>query len=71
MIIFESLLTTFNVSVIYKAAGLVSKIGSSLTTLSKYNQVKLVQIHETLCSIKTSSFNINLFNTLGSCVYSG
>ena len=40
MIIFETLLTTFWVSIIFEAAGAIAKISSSLTT----NQVKLVQI---------------------------
>jgi hypothetical protein len=45
MIIFESVLTTFEGSIFFEAAGAVLKIG--LTTNSKFNQVKLVQILDT------------------------
>jgi len=50
MIIFESFLTTFEASVIFEPAGLVSKIGLclKLTTITKFNQDKLVKIRETI-----------------------
>ena len=48
MIIFESILTTFEASTIFKAAGAVVEISSSLQN-SNPNQVKLAQIGETHC----------------------
>ena len=53
MIIFESLMTTFESSVIFEAPEAVlyavSEIGSSLKP-NHQNQVKLVQIPDTLCN---------------------
>ena len=48
MLIFESILTTFELSVILKAAGALLEIVSSLR-ISSRNQVKLAQIRETHC----------------------
>jgi len=48
MIIFEPILTTFDASNLFKAAGTTVKINSSLKTnhhsIGKLNQFKLVQI---------------------------
>ena len=49
MTIFESLLTTFEASTIFEAAGAVVEISSSLQSLS-HNEVKLAQIRETHCT---------------------
>ena len=46
MIIFESVLTTFEASNIFGAAGAVVEIGLSLNILN-FNHVKLVQIRNT------------------------
>ena len=48
MIIFELILTTFEASIIFEAAGAVVEISSSLQNLNR-NQVKLAQIRETHC----------------------
>ena len=48
MLIFKSLLTTFEAGVIFEAAGAVEKIGSS-HKLAHQNQVNLEQIRDTLC----------------------
>ena len=54
---FGVFLTTFEASVIFEAAGTVSKIGSSLKPnhTKKFSQVRLVQIRDPLCttSIRT------------------
>jgi len=51
MIIFESLLTTFGACFIFEAAGVVAKMARAYnqTVISKFNQVKHIQICETLC----------------------
>ena len=48
MTFFESILTTFNRASLYKAAGAVVEISSSLQNLN-HNQVKLAQISENHC----------------------
>ena len=48
MIIFESLLTTFEECSIFETAGVVAKIGH--TTITKLNQVMLFQICDTHCA---------------------
>ena len=50
MTIFESILTAFEASVIFEAAGAVVKISSSLRTTT-FNQVKFVQIRDTYCRV--------------------
>ena len=49
MIIFELILTTFEASIIFKAAGAVAKISSSLKP-NHHMQFWLAQICETICS---------------------
>jgi hypothetical protein len=52
VIVSESLLTTFEQSEsFFDPTGAVAKIilSQNQTTITKYNQVMLVQIHETLC----------------------
>jgi len=58
MINLEFLLTTFEASIIFDAAGAVAKIGLAQyqTTLGKFNQVKLVQICQT---VHTSWFSMH------------
>jgi hypothetical protein len=46
MIIFVSLSTTFNASIIFEAADTV--VDNCQTTIAKFNKVKLVQIHDIL-----------------------
>ena len=55
MTFFESILATFEVSVIFEAAGAVAKIGSSLR-ITNSNQVKLAQIRDTHCKITLSGY---------------
>jgi len=50
MIIFGLILTTFELSIIFKPAGAVLEIGSSLKP-NHHCEIQLAQIHETLCSI--------------------
>ena len=54
MIIFESILTTFEASVIFEAAGAVAKIYLSLKP-DHQRQIYLAQISETLCMTKEGS----------------
>ena len=50
IIIYESLLTTFNVSAAsFRAAQSLKEFGFSLLKANHHNQVKLVQIPDTLC----------------------
>ena len=71
MIIYESLLTTSEASIIFEAARAVAKIGSSLNPNhhNKIYQVRLVQIPDPLCSTTsckpakvTISFCVVLYN---------
>ena len=48
MITFEPILTNFEVSVFFEAAGAVANIGTSLKPIN-HMQIKLAQICETLC----------------------
>ena len=63
MIIFESLLTTFEAIVIFLGSRVSSKnLAKPQTeppTITKFNQVKLVQISDTLCSKKRLSLDFH------------
>ena len=56
MTIFESILTTFDASVIFEAAGAVLKISSRLCT-TNFNQVKFVQIPDTYCRVRMTDLD--------------
>ena len=61
MIIFESILSTFEASVIFEAAGAVLKISWSLQ-VTDCNQVKLAQIRETHCTTDDHAHNNPWYN---------
>ena len=50
MIILKSILTTFEASIIFEAAGAVVEISLSLQ-ITNFNQVKLAQIFDMHCSM--------------------
>ena len=76
MIIFESILTTFEASAIFDAAGAVVEISSSLQ-ITNCDQVKLVQILDTRCIrhmfVKLGSFfqpsSLRFYVSPPPCVY--
>ena len=50
IIIFDTLLTTFDTNLFFKAAGKIAKIGSSLKP-NHHNKVKIVEVPDTKCRI--------------------